>query len=390
MENNPQYDELLVRYLFKEATGEEQVRVENWLHASEENRRYFERLEKAWQLAQARKDLDYLLTGVDLEDRWNRFEQRVAAKEETPAIPLPEHQPMAAENPEEEKPRKSGVYRVLVAAAIAASVLLVIGLGWTFFAGRKPEAPIARDAGKRIDSVAYVTRHEVNTEGRDKRIRLADGSLVVLGARSEITYREPFGNQRELLLAGKAFFQVAKDRARPFTVRSGEIATTALGTEFTVSAYKGSGRVVVRLFEGKVVVRAAHKANKRMPQDVYLSPGQEFVYGGPTARVHAFRVNSNAAHRQLMTEEPSESPSLPQQTKGTWFQFNNRPVNEILDQLAEIYKVKIIYHPKEVQDLYFIGKYNSSDSVEMILNRIGFLNNLTITRNDSAFVISRQ
>jgi transmembrane sensor len=61
MDNHNQYNELLVRYLVNETNAEENVFVENWIDASEENRRHFEQLRNAWQLAGARHTLDYVL-----------------------------------------------------------------------------------------------------------------------------------------------------------------------------------------------------------------------------------------------------------------------------------------------------------------------------------------
>jgi hypothetical protein len=51
--------------------------------------------------------------------------------------------------------------------------------------------------------------------------------------------------------------------------------------------------------------------------------------------------------------------------------------------------VEIKYEPKEVQKMYFIGKFNKSDSVETILKQIAALNNLIVTRQNNTFIISR-
>ncbi|MBE7170132.1 MAG: FecR domain-containing protein [Williamsia sp.] len=287
---------------------------------------------------------------------------------------------------------KTGRIKTVRRMAVAAAVLLTVVLGWMYFSSSKQAVPVARTGNNTKENpIALVTRHERNQTGKDKTISLEDGSWIILSGNSEISYQLPFTNSRNITLTGRAFFKVAKDKTRPFTVTSGEITTTALGTEFTVSAYEGSKSIVVRLYEGRIVIKAANKADKRMKNDVYLSPGQEFVYGAQrTAGVHAFKVNSSAAPAQIMAEEISrDNPSLPQNTKGTWFQFNNRPVDEVLDQLAEIYKVDIVYDKKDVQKLYFIGKYKSADSVETILGRIGILYHLTITKNDTAFIVSK-
>src|SRR5699024_6685187 len=68
---------------------------------------------------------------------------------------------------------------------------------------------------------------------------LPDGSKVILNSNSSISYTDGFAkDKRELTLQGEGFFQVTKDPARPFTVHTGNIATTALGTSFNVRHHK--------------------------------------------------------------------------------------------------------------------------------------------------------
>ena len=85
-------------------------------------------------------------------------------------------------------------------------------------------------------------------------------------------------------------------------VRSGEISTTALGTEFSVTAFEGTDSIIVRLYEGKVVVKAADRAVSTMKKEVYLLPGQEFVYGGQTGTIRSFKLKQTAAPEQLINE----------------------------------------------------------------------------------------
>jgi ferric-dicitrate binding protein FerR (iron transport regulator) len=194
------------------------------------------------------------------------------------------------------------------------------------------------------------------------------------------------------MLVGKAFFKVATDKTKPFTVFSGDISTTALGTAFTVTTFKNDGQIIVRLYEGKVVVKAVDRKSKKLKKDVYLFPGQAFVYGGgpAKAKVNAFAVNNTAAPEQIMSEETAEdNPSLPENPDGTYFMFNNQPLAKVLDDLAALYNTKIVYNKTDVENLYFIGKYNSTDSVEMILRRIASLNNLTLTTENDAYILSK-
>ncbi|MEO6732663.1 MAG: FecR family protein [Ferruginibacter sp.] len=390
MDNNNQYDELLVRYLFNEETGEEKVFVENWLDASEGNQRYFNRLKKALQLTELNQDLAYLLDEVNLEEKWNRLEQDIT-DEQSRIIPINAEETSEVEYEEERPARKSVVYRLLVSVSIAASVLLVIGLGWKFFINNEEKIPVVQNTIKKTDSLQVVVRHELNTSGKEKRIQLTDGSLIVLADKSELIYNEPFTDRRDITLIGKAYFKVAKDKRMPFTVISGDISTTALGTEFTITASKKNNRVIVRLYEGKVVVKAVEKNNKKMKNDIYLLPGQAFVYGSQEmAKVKEFKIKGVIAPEQIIRQElPLDNPSIPENAKGSYFMFNNQSLGEVFEHLAGLYSVNIIYDKNDVKTLYFIGKYNSSDSLEIILRRIAILNGLTVIKKDNAYIISK-
>ncbi len=277
--------------------------------------------------------------------------------------------------------------------SIAASILLVVGLSVFFFSRDSPNPPVAvRPEKTKTDSSTTlgVIRHEKNSTGKDKRILLPDGSLVVLADESELIYPEPFIDKRDINLIGKATFTVAKDKTKPFTVTSGDISTTALGTQFTVTAFKNASQITIRLYEGKVVVKALEKDNRKMKKDVYLLPGQELIYGGATVIVRKFGLFKYT--RPVKTPEKEvadENPSIPENTKKPFFMFNNRPLEEVFDQLAEMYSVKIVFEKKDVKNLYFIGRYNSSTSIETILKRIATLNNLTISKHEDAFIVSK-
>lgn len=279
-----------------------------------------------------------------------------------------------------------------VAVAVAASVLLVITLGITLFTNKTTNKKITSLQNKNTytDSTSTFIHHEANTSGKEKRIQLPDGSLTVLADKSAITYKEPFTDKREIVLTGKAYFKVSKDKSRPFTVISGEISTTALGTEFTVTA-SNEHRIIVRLYEGKVVVKSVNKGNLKLKHDVFLMPGQAFVYTTeiPVA-VKKFKIkNSNSPEEVMHQELERDIPSIPENTEGSWYMFNNQTLEQVFDQLAAMFGVQIVYNKADIQNIYFTGKYNTSDSLENILKEIATLHNLTITKKDNSFIVSK-
>ncbi|PZQ63464.1 MAG: iron dicitrate transport regulator FecR [Phenylobacterium zucineum] len=89
--------------------------------------------------------------------------------------------------------------------------------------------------------------------GQQLRVRLPDGSSVMLNtdSRLRVAYRD--GERRLLLLRGEAFFDVARDPRRPFIVEAAGAAVRAVGTRFEVR--RDAGAVQVTLVEGVVQVR---------------------------------------------------------------------------------------------------------------------------------------
>ncbi|MGN6213733.1 FecR domain-containing protein [Parafilimonas sp.] len=384
MENSNQYDELLVRYLTGDLNDEEKAHVENWLAAAP-NRKYFDELKAIWNLAQ----LNHSSKHIDISKEWLHFQQTIgAASAET----ITEQSNIKDDDVDpvlQIQPRHGILYRLSVAAAVAAAVVLIAGLGWKFFYSNKKEVQVAQQI-KSDTSRVFIMHHASNTSGKDKKIYMSDSSLIILADRSEITYAEPFSQKRDIDLTGKAFFKVAKGRPVPFMVTSRDITTTAIGTEFTVTAFKNDDQLSVRLHEGKVVVKPADKTDPKMKEAVYLLPGQELLYSYKTGvTVRAFRTKPVAQSSDKVSEPAEDSPDIPDNIKGSWYMFNNQSLEEVFISLSALYNVKILYNKKDIAKIYFTGKYDKAESLETILNRIGTINKLTVTKNDTAFIISK-
>jgi len=129
----------------------------------------------------------------------------------------------------------------------AAAIVFIILTSWILL--KEQQEPVLP-----IEQVKLIEKE--NPPGQRSRIYLSDGTVVYLNANSKISYQENFEpGQRLVHLSGEAFFQVAKDSLRPFTVMSGELSTTALGTQFNVAAFSGEDVVKINLLEGMVEVK---------------------------------------------------------------------------------------------------------------------------------------
>lgn len=114
--------------------------------------------------------------------------------------------------------------------------------------------------------------------GHVKTVKLADGSLVSLFGESEVSVRFQATARIVHLKKGRAFFDVTKDRARPFYVNTAARQVKVLGTRFEVLLGEGFDQVSVN--EGLVSVDIL--ANEQTPEaaskPVLLEPGVVAYY----------------------------------------------------------------------------------------------------------------
>ncbi len=132
-----------------------------------------------------------------------------------------------------------------------------------------------------------VLRSDVYTTAPAERrvVALADGSRLTLDSDTVVRVKYEPGHRRLWIEKGRAKFEVAKDKSRPFTVTAGENTVLATGTEFSVETLSREMRVV--LYEGRVAVFHTDVTGLAKPlmigrqtANTALSPGQELVAQG--------------------------------------------------------------------------------------------------------------
>lgn len=130
--------------------------------------------------------------------------------------------------------RKSWGRRVVALAAAAGLAFVVVGTGWRWSAG----------AGGSV----YTT-----ARGEQRTLQLPDNTVVRLDSDSAISVA--FNRKQRVinLTRGQAYFEVAKDPARPFQVRAGEAVIDDIGTVFDV--FRKSSDTVVTVVDGIVKIR---------------------------------------------------------------------------------------------------------------------------------------
>lgn len=205
---------------------------------------------------------------------------------------------------------------------------------------------------------------KTNTTGSPMKIALEDGSVVWLNERSTLEYRQPFNRRkRDLHLQGEAYFEVAKDPQRPFTVEAGGFNTTALGTSFNIRALADGSDLKVALLSGKVSVRALRTGKIPTGKAYLLNPGQQLRY--------------HLADQAPVVEE-FDTQLILDWREGKWV-FENEALSDVFTFLEKHYRINIQYDERNVRNCIVNSSFDKAESITNILSVLAFSNNLKLS-----------
>ena len=282
-------------------------------------------------------------------------------------------------------PRVSKLKAYWQRAAIAASLIGAVALGWNWKQQHthSKAAAIAMVAKPKADTL-IAWNQVVNNNTVPLLYKLPDSSKAILYAGASIRFHQGFkgGNTRDIYLEGKAQFTVAKDSKRPFTTFANGIATTALGTRFTVTSMRGSNKIKVQLHEGKVVIRPAETTLKI--KDIYLLPGQECMVDKQMNTTLVTNSTDNYAVPAKHAKPPVVEKSVLQP-----LEFSRAMLPAVFDSIGKRYGVKISYSHANIEQLSFTGKFLPTDSLQAIINVICNIDDLTFEQQGNRIIIKK-
>jgi transmembrane sensor len=184
-------------------------------------------------------------------------------------------------------------------------------------------------------------------KGGQYQVVLPDGSKVWLNAASSLKFPAVFAaGQRKVELSGEAYFEVSKDKTRPFIVNTGKQQVEVLGTHFNISSYADESSTRTDLFEGAVRVTVASGSGQK--QEVVLKPAQRSI------------VQDNKISVQPSVEKEALA------WKEGYFMFNHESIESIMRKVARWYDVEILYKG-DVQRETFIGRVSKYENVAELL-----------------------
>jgi len=174
-------------------------------------------------------------------------------------------------------------------------------------------------AQKQNGSILYNTI--VTPRGGQYQVVLPDGSEVWLNAASSLRFPTAFaGKDRRVEITGEAYFEIAKDAARPFFVKVGNSEVQVLGTHFDIMAYAEESTLKTTLIEGSV--RFVNGGNASV-----LTPGQQS------------RLNKDGRISIAGNIDAGEVLAW----KNGLFHFENAGIEDVMRQLSRWYDVEVSY-----------------------------------------------
>ena len=192
-------------------------------------------------------------------------------------------------------------------------------------------------AYSKTDVVVYNTM--TTPKGGQYKLNLPDGTTVWLNASSSITYPTAFpGNTRAVAITGEAYFEVAKNPLKPFTVRTYEDEITVKGTSFNVNSYDDEAGIKTSLLEGLVQVNG-----------MLLTPGNAYM-GGKVTRTD---VDKDLAWKNGV------------------FNFHQVKLKNAMRQIARWYDVEVKYEGN-VDRIELGGEIGRNLTLQQVLNGLQY------------------
>lgn len=225
--------------------------------------------------------------------------------------------------------------------AAAASIIFI--LTWSFIHFTKDIIPTHQ---------TFVSNNVV------KQITLNDNSLVTLDKNSKLDYS---GN-REVVLEGRAFFNVTKDSKHPFTIQTAKGKITVLGTRFTV--WTTGDNIEVAVEEGKVKYELDERS--------VILEGNQWM---------------KLVNNDIVSSKITSSNTFSWQQNA--LTFRDTPIDVVFNDLSRHFGLPITLSAniKNKSKCLLTSSYKN-ESLEQVLAELKTLFNINIIKKDKEYVIT--
>ena len=188
--------------------------------------------------------------------------------------------------------------------------------------------------------------------GKQASVTLGDSTMVTLNSGSSLRYPERFDDStRKVYLKGEAYFNVAKDKTKPFIVETQRSRTRVLGTEFNLRDFASEARASITLKEGSITF-----SNKAGKKTIMLKPDYRAELSGTILTKNQVNVDSFLSWKEGVLH------------------FDNISLAEAIAEIERVYDLKITLKSSAIGKLRIKGSFKRMP-VEKLMDEICFLLN---------------
>lgn len=349
---NYQINELIIKFLNGTLDNNERIILEEWINASETNKKTFENLtNKKWVTTELGKIYDFddnagwdtIATSLNPQERGS-FTRQYWYKWVAAAVILiglgTGYWSYLLKNPNDgfdKNLTQEQRFGKDVKAPASNKAILTLADGTKIVLEDASEGKLVTQGdvevtktedgqiiykGKKENNVASENTLFVPKGSKPVRLVLADETEVWLNTGSSLTYPSKFvGVDRKVKMTGEVFFDVAKNAAMPFKVMANGIETRALGTQFNINAYADEPMSKITLIEGSIKVE--RKKSNNETDNMIVKPGQQVVGG------NHLKLTDNVNLDEVMA------------WKNGQFYFEGTNIKTIMGQISKYYDVDI-------------------------------------------------
>lgn len=330
--------EALINYLSASNCEQDLSVLNTWLNKDRKNKLWLDQFTDIWQAS----NYAQVHPKIDVQRAWEEIQ-----------VLLQQHH------------KKNVLQRNWIQVAAIVVLAMLSGALATYFIGKNTAQQVISPM---VEYVAPL--------GSRSFVKMPDGSKIWLNSGTTIKYQTSFGtDNRTIDLSGEAFFEVAKNKALPFRVNTGEISVTALGTKFNVKAYKEEKTIEATLLEGAVklesdVVKLSENlVLKRNEKAVFTKEGQSMqVIGADASAEQEESAGRSKASLQII-EEIDPVPIVSWKEK-RWI-ISNEKLGSLAVKLERRYDVNFIFD-NEILREYSFGGTLEDETLEQVLKAISF------------------
>ena len=207
-----------------------------------------------------------------------------------------------------------------------------------------------------------MEQNQITTpRGGQYQLQLADGTKIWLNAASSVKFPVSFqGSTRNVELQGEAYFEVAKDKAHPFIVKSVRQEVEVLGTHFNLKVYENGLRTRTTLLEGSVKVN-----------QVILKPGEESTL--TAGRIDVKNVDTDNAVSW----------------KNGFFNFDNEPLEQIMNDIGGWYDLDVKFKDEELKKKMFSGSISKYVKVSHVLSKLSLTGSVRFEIQGNTIIVMK-